>query len=794
MNVPMAWLKQYVPIDMDLKTFVDKMTMSGSKVEKVEESGKEITKVVVGKIVEEEKHPDADRLRVLKVDIGSDELLQIVTAATNVKLDDVVPVALDGATLANGIVIKKGKLRGVESNGMLCSIEELGLTHEQFPDAPSNGIYVFRRPLQLGSCAKSYFGLGEQVIEFEITSNRSDCFSIIGIAREVSATFDVPLNVPKIIVEELKDSSKPLKVTIHNEALCSRFGTKVIRNIKVGPSPKWLQDRLISVGLRPINNIVDITNFVLFEYGQPMHAFDYDKISGNHLHIRNAREGEKLLTLMGEEITLDKTMLVVADNEKALSVGGIMGGEASKVTEETTTIIFECANFNGFNIRQTSKKLGIVSDSSKKFVKGIDPNIVEKALGRACQLINMLEAGEVVSGLIDIYPKVRYSLKLKYDVEWINSFLGLQLSEQEMIDIFKRLKFGIDTKEKSVVIPTYRPDITMMADLAEEVVRIYGYDKVPVTLEQASPTVGIKSFRQLVVEKLHNIMSMNGIFGVLTYTIESPKIFDKLNIDHEANLRKCLKISNPLGEDFSILRTTTLNGMLNILSTNYNKRNENVNIYEIGKIFEKQSDNELPKETEKLTIGMYGKDTDFFKLKGILETIFAELKITTQEYLPNTELHFMHYGRCASVKINQQCIGFLGEVHPRVLKNYNIGNRAYIMEIDVDALVDYTKTDVTFKPTPKFPSISRDIAMLVMDNILVGDIEKLIKQRSGKFLESIELFDVYKGEQIEEGYKSVAYNLVFRAEDKTLTDKEVQKVMNKIVNGLETSFAAKLRD
>ncbi|ONI40658.1 phenylalanine--tRNA ligase subunit beta [Candidatus Epulonipiscium fishelsonii] len=794
MNVPMTWLRQYVPIDMDLKTFMDGMTMSGSKVEKVEESGKEITKVVVGKIIGEEKHPDADRLRVLRVDIGSNEPIQIVTAATNVQVDDIVPVALDGATLANGVVIKKGNLRGVESNGMLCSIEELGLTREQFPDAPDNGIYIFSTQLELGSCVKSYFGLGEQVIEFEITSNRSDCFSILGIAREVSATFDVPLTTPKIVVEELRDSSKPIKVTIHNETLCPRFATKVLRNVKVGPSPKWLQDRLISAGLRPINNIVDITNFVLVEYGQPMHAFDYDKIAGNHLHIRNARDGEKLVTLMGDEITLDKTMIVVADNEKVLSVGGVMGGESSKVTEETTTIVFECANFNGYNIRQTSKKLGIISDSSKKFVKGIDPNIVEKALGRACQLVNMVEAGEVVSGLVDIYPRVRYSLKIKYDIEWINSFLGLNLCEEEMTDIFKRLKFGVDTKEKSVVIPTYRPDITMMADLSEEIVRIYGYDKVPVTLEQARPTVGVKSFRQLVIEKLDKIMSMNGLFGVLTYTIESPKVFDKLNIDQESVLRECLKISNPLGEDFSILRTTTLNGILNILSTNYNKRNENVRVYEIGKIFEKQYDNELPKEIEKLTIGMYGKDVDFFTLKATLETIFTELKITSQEYLPSTNLHFMHSGRCASVKIDQNYIGFLGEVHPRVLKNYGIGVRAYVMEIDIDALVENTKTEVTFKPTPKFPSISRDIAMLVMDNILVGDIEKLIQKRGGQFLESIELFDVYKGQQIEEDHKSVAYNLVFRSNEKTLTDEEVQEVMAKIVNGLETSFGAKLRD
>ncbi|MEG0386813.1 MAG: phenylalanine--tRNA ligase subunit beta, partial [Niameybacter sp.] len=485
MNIPMSWLKQYVDIDVDVNTYIDAMTMSGSKVETVEVSGEEITKVVAGKIIDTQGHPDADKLRVMQVDIGAEATIQIVTAATNVNTGDVVPVSLDGATLAGGLKIKTGKLRGVESQGMFCSVEELGFATSDFEDAPEDGVYIFNQPIELGADVKPYFGLGEEVVEYEITSNRADCFSILGIAREAAATFKKPFKYPEITVEEVSGNATDLaKVTIENETLCPRYAARIIKNVKVGQSPKWLKDRLLSAGLRPINNIVDITNYMLLEFGQPMHAFDYNKLQGHHIIVRNARDGEKMVTLFGDEVELDSTMLVIADEAKPVAIAGVMGGEDTKVTEETTTILFECANFNGYNVRQTSKKLGVSSDSSKKYVKGLDPNNITDAIERAAQLINMTNAGEVVAGIIDVYPVKRESITIPYDLAWINNYLGTKVTEEEMKAYFESLEFEVNTETKTVKLPTFRSDITMMADLAEEVARLYGYDKIEVTLER----------------------------------------------------------------------------------------------------------------------------------------------------------------------------------------------------------------------------------------------------------------------------------------------------------------------
>ncbi|OON99826.1 MAG: phenylalanine--tRNA ligase subunit beta [Epulopiscium sp. Nele67-Bin004] len=795
MNVPMSWLNQYVDIDVDLKTFIAKMTLSGSKVETVEESGKEITKVVVGKIVEVEKHPDADRLRIMKADVGADEQLQIVTAATNVMLGDVVPVALDGATLANDLKIKSGKLRGVASQGMFCSVEELGLTREQFPDAPEDGIYIFNTEMTLGECVKPYFGLGEQVVEYEITSNRPDCFSIIGIAREVAATLGTQFKYPQIEVDQTDENATNLvDISIHNEELCPRYAARVVKNVKVKPSPKWLQDRLLSAGLRPINNIVDITNYILMEFGQPMHAFDYDKLEGKQINVRTAKTGETMLTLLGDEVELDDTMLVVADQNSPVAIAGIMGGENSKVTDETTTIVFECANFNGYNVRQTSKKLGIMSDSSKKFVKGLDPNTITDALERAVQLINMTDSGDVLTGVIDVYPNKLEPKTIPYDYKWINAFLGLDLQKAEMEKIFETLEFVVDTNNNTVTIPTFRPDITMNADLAEEVARMYGYDKIPVTLERATPTVGGKTKQQLLVDKIKTTLQMCGAYGALTYTIDSPKVFDKLNINEDSKLRDAIKIANPLGEEFSIMRTTTLNGMLTSLSTNYNRRNSDAALYEIGKVFIKKENKDLPNEIEKVTIGMYGKDVDFFSMKGVIETVVEALKISKVEYTRNTELEFMHTGRCANLVISGKNAGFFGEVHPQVTKNYEVDARLYVAELDLAVLLKSAGADTVYAPLPKYPASSRDLAMIVKKEVLVGDIEKVIKQRGGKLLKEVALFDVYEGNQVSSGQKSVAYKLTFRADDKTLTDEEVGKAIKKILNGLETTLDAKLRD
>ena len=795
MNVPMSWLKQYVDIDVDVNTYIDAMTMSGSKVEAVEELGKEITKVVAGKIIETEKHPDADKLRVMKVDIGAEAPIQIVTAATNVNTVDVVPVSLDGATLAGGLKIKTGKLRGVESQGMFCSVEELGFEASDFDDAPEDGVYIFHTPIELGSDVKPYFGLGESIVEYEITSNRPDCFSILGIAREAAATFKKTFNFPEIKVEEVDGNAADMaKVTIENEQLCPRYAARVIKNVKVGPSPKWLKDRLMSAGLRPINNIVDITNYMLLEFGQPMHAFDYDKLAGHHVIVRNAKDGETMTTLFGDEVTLDSSMLVIADEAKPVAIAGVMGGEDTKVTEDTTTILFECANFNGYNVRQTSKKLGISSDSSKKYVKGLDPNNITLAIERAAQLINMTGAGEVVSGIIDVYPVKREKLTIPYDLTWINNYLGTQVTEEEMKEYFERLEFEVDTTNKTVTIPTFRPDVTMMADLAEEVARLYGYDKIEVTLERGTPTVGHKNFEQEITDQIRSTMSRYGVNGALTYSFESPKVFDKLCIPADSNLRNVLTITNPLGEDFSIMRTTTLNGILNSLSINYNRRNETAMLYEVGKVFEKIEGEELPNEIKKVTVGMYGKEVDFYTLKGLIEALVEDLHIQKVSVVRNTELPFMHPGRTANLMIAGKVCGYFGEIHPQVAKNYSVDTKLYVAELDLALILANVEKARSYVPLPKYPATTRDIAMLVKDDVLVGDIEKVITQRGGKLLESCELFDVYQGKQIEQGHKSVAYKLVFRASDRTLTDDEIQKSMKKILNGLETVIGAKLRE
>ncbi len=808
MNVPMSWLKQYVDIDVDINAFVDAMTMSGSKVEAVEESGKEITKVVSGKIMSVAQHPNADKLRIMQVDVNGERELQIVTAATNVNEGDIVPVSLDGATLAGGLKIKAGKLRGEVSEGMFCSVEELGFSEDDIEDAPHDGVYIFPKDMPLGVDVKPYFGLGEQVVEYEITSNRADCFSILGIAREAAATFGKEFKFPEITVEEVGGNAEEMAtVTIHNETLCPRYAARIIKNVKVGPSPKWLKDRLLSAGLRPINNIVDITNYMLLEFGQPMHAFDYDKLAGHNIHVRNAKGGEKFITLFGDEVALDESMLVIADDEKAVALAGVMGGDNSKVTEETTTILFECANFNGYNVRQTSKKLNLRSDSSTKYTKGLDPNNITLALERAAQLINMTGAGEVVSGKIDVYPVKRESITIPYDVAWINNFLGTDLTEEDMINYFISIEFVPDEAAKTVTIPTFRTDVTMMADLAEEVARLYGYDKITPTLERAEPTRGAKTFEQVACDKIREIMSMHGVCGAFTYSFESPKVFDKLCIKADSPLRNVMKITNPLGEDFSIMRTTTLNGILNSLATNFNRRVEDAALYEIGKVYIKPSadaepilegkhafEHELPAEIKKLTIGQYGKNVDFFSFKGMIETLMDGLHIGKLEFVRNTKLEFMHPGRTATLLINGKEAGFFGEIHPQVAKNYSVDTRVYMAELDLATMIEAINKDLKFKALPKYPATTRDIAMLVSKETLVGELEKVISQRGGKLLEKVELFDVYEGAQIEAGYKSVAFKLIFRAEDRTLTDEEIQKVMKKVLNGLEMNCGAKLRD
>lgn len=796
MNLPMSWIKDYVDIDCDVNTFCDEMTLSGSKVESIENKGEDITKVVVAKVLEIEKHPDADKLVVVKADIGQNEPIQIVTGATNLFIGAYVPAALDGATLAEGLKIKKSKLRGVESNGMFCSVEELGYTRSDYPEAPENGIYIFDKEYPLGSCVKEILQIDEDVVEFEITSNRPDCFSIVGLAREAAATFRKPFNMPKIeVIEEEKSMDNMINIEIKNYDICPRYTCRIIEDVKIEPSPQWLRHRLTSAGIRPINNIVDITNYVMLELGQPMHAYNYDKIEGKKLIVRNANKGEKLTTLDGIEREFDETVLIIQDENKVIDLAGIMGGENSMVTDDTKTILLESANFNGTHIRLTSKKLGLRTDASSKYEKGLDPNLSVLALDRACQLINMLKCGKVLKGHLDFYPQKRESWTVSYDSDRINKLLGTSLSEKEIINILALVEVEADGKVAK--IPTFRPDLETEADIAEEVARFYGYNNIEATLSTGTPTVGKKTYKQIIIDKITNTMISCGLSQALTYSFESPKVFDKLNIEKDSTFRNTVNISNPLGEDFSIMRTSTLNGMLTSISTNYNRRNKEVHLFEIGKVYlpKELPLKELPVEREVLTIAMYG-NVDFYDAKGAFESIFNGLgMINKVEYSPLETLSYMHPGRTAIITDEKNDeIGYVGEIHPQIASNYEIETKVYFGVLYIDKLVEIANFDISYKSLPKFPTMQRDIAMLVKDEINVKEIEKIIKAKGGKLLESVKLFDVYKGEQIEKGYKSVAYSILFRSNEKTLTDEEVNSPMKKILKELEEKLQAQLRD
>lgn len=797
MNISMKWLKDYVDIDenMSIDEFCDAMTMSGTKVETYEVLGKEITNVVIGKILEIEKHPDADKLVVTKVDVG-EEVLQIVTGANNITVGDIIPVAKVGATLADNLKIKKGKLRGVASNGMMCSVEELGLSREDFSEAPEDGIYIFAEEKPLGSDVRQYFGLDDIVVEYEITSNRPDSFSVLGVAREVAATFHKKLKMPEISYDTHEGNvNDQMKVGIENAGLCKRFVGRIVKDVKIEESPKWLKDKLRSCGVRPINNLVDITNFIMLELGQPMHAYDMDRLDFNEINVRNAKQGEKIVTLDGEERTLEESMLVIADKEKPIGIAGIMGGEHTKVLSDTKTIFFESANFDGTSIRKSSKKLGLRTDASGKYEKHLDPNVTILAMDRACQLIEMLGAGKVIEGTIDVYPNVREEVEVTYDTAAINKLLGTKIAKEEMESIFERLTFKVDSTTSTVKIPTYRPDIGHNADLAEEVARIYGYDNIPVTLATGTPTVGKKNQKQKIEDIAKRMMEATGISEALTYSFESKKVYDKLMITENHPLYQHATITNPLGEDFSVMRTTTLNGMLSSLATNYKYRNENVRLYEIGKTYIPKSLplTEYPIEKEYITIGMYGS-VDFFETKGVVETLLTRLGITEDvEYSKEVNMPFLHPGRKATICYEDTQLGYLGEVHPSVTEAYGIGEKTYVAILDMEALTKKANLNRSFKAVPKFPAVNRDLALLVKEDIMVGELEKVMKAKGGKNLESLQLFDVYQGKQIEEGYKSVAYAITFRATDRTLAEEEINGAMKRILKGLEAELGVTIR-
>ncbi len=782
MKVQLSWLRDYVDIDVTPKQFAEDITISGTMVEGIEQQGEDIINVVTGKILKIERHPDADKLVVCQVDLG-DEVVQIVTGAQNVFEGAVIPVAKDGSTLPGG-KIKKGKLRGVESCGMMCSDEELGIATK-----PAEGILILDETLPLGQDIRDVLGINECIAEFEITSNRPDCLSVIGLAREVSATYDKPLNVKKPEVKEIGgDINELVKIEVEDTDLCLRYTARAVKNVKIGPSPDWLARRLENAGVRSINNIVDITNYVMLEYGQPMHAFDMRTIGGNKIVVRRAKDSEKLTTLDEIERVLDNDMLVIADAEKAVGIAGVMGGLNSEIENDTTDIIFESATFNGSSVRRTAKKLGLRTEASARFEKGLDPHNTLDAINRACELVTMLGAGEVVSGVIDVYDSLPENNVIKFRPEKINSFLGTELTKEQMLDSLKNLEIKLDGD--NLIIPTFRADIEGEADIAEEIARIYGYNNIPSTLIKGEALVGEKNDKQKTEDLIKNTLNSIGFYECMTWSFNSPKVYEKLNIKPDSYI----KISNPLGEDQSIMRTTVIGSMLETVSVNYNYRNEEAFLFELGKKYLKEEGNELANEKQELVVAMYGKNVDYYSAKGVLEKLFNVLGISYYEIDRETENPIFHPGQTASIMLRRQKCATVGRVHPTVLKNFEIGCPVYMVVIDFDALMLNKKMDKTYKHLPKYPAVTRDIALIVDEDVTVRNIEDVIRKTKTNIIESSKLFDIYRSDALGENKKSVAYSIVFRSMDKTLTDEDVNAVMDDILKRLADNYGAKLRE
>ncbi len=796
MNTSLNWIKAYVPgLECTDQEYMDAMTLSGTKVEGYKALDADLDKIVVGQIISVEKHPDADKLVICQVNIGK-ETIQIVTGAPNVVTGMKVPVVLDGGRVAGGhdgskteggIKIKKGKLRGVESNGMMCSIEELGSSRDFYPDAPENGLYVMPEDAVVGSDAIEALGLRDTVFEYEITNNRVDCYSILGVAREAAAKFNKDFVMPPVKkVGNSEDVNDYVKVDVQATDLCPRYTARLVRNIKLAPSPEWMQRRLAASGIRPINNIVDITNYVMEEYGQPMHAYDYDTLAGGKIIVRRAEEGEEFVTLDGQTRKLDPSILMICDAEKSVGVAGIMGGENSKITDDVKTMLFEAACFDGTNIRLSAKKIGMRTEASGKFEKGLDPNLASEAIDRACQLIEELGAGEVVGGMIDVYPQKNVEKRIKFEPDKINKLLGIDISAEEMLGYLKKIELVYNEETNELIIPTFRQDLECGADIAEEVARFYGYANIPTTLPSGEATTGKLSFKMRIEGVARDIAEFCGFSQGMTYSFESPKVFDKLLLPEDSPLRKAIVISNPLGEDFSIMRTTSLNGMLTSLSTNYNRRNKNVKLYELGNIYLPKSLplTELPDERMQFTLGFYG-DGDFFSMKGVVEEFLEKVGMRNKpEYNPDAGKTFLHPGRQADIVYDGEVIGYLGEVHPDVLDIYSIGEKAYVAVIDMPHIVEKATFDRKYEGIAKFPAVTRDISMVMDKSVLVGTVEDIIEKRGGKLVESYKLFDIYEGSQIKSGFKSVAYSISFRAKDRTLEDKDINPIMENILKDL----------
>lgn len=803
MDLSMKWLGDYIDVsDMPIKEFCSGLTISGSKVERWETEGEEISKVVVGKILSVVPHENSDHLVVCKVDVGhaSPDVLQIVTGASNVHEGDFVPVAMDGSTLPNGVKIKKGKLRGVESNGMLCSLGELGLTTHDFPYAIADGIFIMQQeegcvPFELGQDIREAIGFDDTSVEFEITSNRPDCMSVIGLARETHATFDRPYTVKEPAYKGIDgDISSMLKVTIHNKELCPRYIAGVVKNVKIGMSPRWMRERLRASGVRPINNFVDITNYVMLEYGHPMHAFDIRYIDGAEINIRNAKEGEKITTLDGTERTLTEKMLVIADANKPVAVAGVMGGEYSGIMDDTVDVVFEAACFDGASVRTTAKALGMRTDASARFEKGLDPQNAYPALMRAFELVEMLGCGEVVKTIIDADYSDKTPKGVEFDPVWINNFLGADIPEDVMRSCLEKLDFKVENGK--AYAPSVRIDIECKADIAEEVARIYGYNNIPKTIIRGVADAKLTE-KQKLERKIANAMTALGAYEITTYSFISPKYFDRIRLSADSLLRKTVVISNPLGEDTSVMRTTLLPSMCEVMARNYNSRNASVCLFELGSEYI-PGGGELPDEPVRLSVGAYGGDMDFYGLKGIVDSMLKNIGVEDFEYAACTdpavfaEAEAFHPGRCAVITKDGKAIGIVGELHPETLENYGIGVKAYAAKMNVTELLDIANAVKTYKPLPKFPAAVRDLAIVCDENLPVAELEKAIKRAVGNTLESVTLFDVYKGKQIAEGKKSVAYSIAMRSHEGTLTDEQSDAAVKRVLKELE-KLGAELR-
>lgn len=784
MDLSIRWLKDYVDIgDISMRDFSEAMSMSGSKVEGWTTEFEDVKNVVVGKILSVEPHPDSDHLVICQLDVGQQEPVQIVTGASNVHVGDMVPAALHKSQLPNGVKITKGKLRGVMSNGMMCSIAELNLTKGDFPYAAENGIFLLQEDCQVGQDIASAIGCNDTCVEFEITPNRPDCLSVLGLAREAAVTFGKEL---KMHTPQVKgcggDIHDYLSVEVRNPQLCPRYTAKVVKNVKIGPSPRWMRERLRASGVRPIDNIVDITNYVMLEYGQPMHAFDIEYVKDHKIIVRNAVSGETIQTLDGVDRTLSEDMLVIADSEKASAVAGVMGGEHSGINENTHTVVFESACFKGSSVRITAKKLGMRTESSGRFEKGLDAQNCLPAVMRACELVELLGAGEVVDGVIDVDNTNYQPTRIHLDADWTNRFLGTDIPKEQMVKILTDLQFQMESDE--IIVPSFRSDVEHKADIAEEIARFYGYNNIPTTIAKGSPEGGYNEYQKFERVVNQNMLAQ-GMYEIMTYSFVSPKQYDKIRLPKDDPKRQSVVIRNPLGEDTSIMRTNAIPSMMDILSKNYNNRNGAVSLYEIGNEYIPVEGELLPDEVPNLVLGMYGDDKDFFTLKGVVENLLDTLAIREYDVDAKSDDPTFHPGRCAVLSKDGEEFGIIGEVHPLVCANYGINTRVYVGKLKLRKLFAMMDTQRSYVPMPKFPASTRDLALLCDDALPVMTMEKAIKAAAGKILEKIELFDVYKGSQIAQGKKSVAFNISMRASDRTLTDEEVNGAMSKILKALE---------